>query len=491
MFTALCFPACKYISKSEDNLLTPCCASSAHQTSWGANTPAGTRVFSGESFSDTPMKMCLKSTYTSEPAMVVSKPPAALPKTLCCTSSADSLESQSLELKVQSRATPTLIEIKNTEPGCDLGATGPRVPTGANAAKPSDHVITPPPETPEGKVLSADAGTPTFLAQCRYLASHQNITFSQIELGTLTPLHIDSVIFEPDTYRSPPRESERGSFSVVPSRTSPMVGEAEREAEQVNCSRMVEALDIHGLFDVGVHTGLQSTPYKLGGEDEKGPGATSQSGAVASAEHTVDEGHPKIASEVQNQHVQAASSPETQKRRVAEHIHHFNKLTLHSPRASRLTQIRSPLKFQRTPVRQAVRRINSLMGESRRCSQTPSQSRRVVKAVSLESGLSPHPQLQSVHTVGPPSSACQIKRQPPVPPKKPSTLSRKPKACALGDVTNKVQPKSRTDGSVCDAVEVQKPVLDQMEKDMNHYRGSPRNPLTQGRLMSATRPVDL
>lgn len=440
-------------------------------------------MFGGESFSDTPMKMCLKS--TSEPAMVVSKPPAT-------ASSTDSLEGQNLELKVQSRASPSLI--KNTKPGCELGATEPRGSTGANAAKPSDRLISPPPETPEDKVLYADAGTPSFLAQCRHLASDQNITFSQIELGTLTPLHIDSIIFEPGAYRSPPRERESASFCVVPSRSSPVVGEAEKEAEQVNCSRMVEALDIHGLFDVGVHTGLQSTPYKLNkldGEDQKGPGAPSQTGAVASAEHTVNEGHPEVGPEVQNQHVQAASSLETEKRRVADHIHHFNKLTLHSPRASRLTQIRSPLKFQRTPVRQAVRRINSLMGESRRCSQTPSQSSRVVKAVSLESGLSPHPQLQAVHTVGLPGSACPIKRQPPVPPKKPSTLSRKPKACALGDVTNKVQPKSRADGSVCDTAEVQKPVVDQKEKDMNHYRGSPRNPLNQGRLMSATRPVDL
>lgn len=487
VYSPLCFPACKYISKSEDNLLTPCCASSAHQTPWGAETPAGTRVFGGESFSDTPMKMCLKSTYTSEPAMAVSRPPAApaLPKTLCCASSADSLESQNSELKVQSRASPTLIKIKNTEPECELGATEPRGSTGANAAKPSDRGINPPPETPEDKVPSADAGTPSILGQCRYLASDQNITFSQVELGTLTPLHIDSIIFEPDAYRSPRRESERASLCVVPSSTSPTVAEAEKEAQQATCSRMVEALDIHSLFDVG----LQSTPYKLDGGDGKGPGATSQTGAVASAEHTVD-GHPEVGSEVQNQHVQAASSPETEKRRVADHIHHFNKLTLHSPRASRLTQIRSPLKFQRTPVRQAVRRINSLMGDSRRCSQAPSQSR-VVKAVSLESGLSPHPQLQSVHTGGPSSSACPIQRQPPVPPKKPSTLSRKPKACALGDVTNKVQPKSRTDGSVSDTAEVQKPVMDHMEKDMSHYRGSPRNPLNQGRLMSATRPVDL
>lgn len=440
-------------------------------------------MFGGESFSDTPMKVCLKSTYTSEPAMVASKPPAmaALPKTLCCASSADSLESQNLETDVQSRASPTPIKRKNIVSSCDLQAMETCGSAGAATATPSDCITKPPPETPEDKVLSADPGTPGLLCQHGYLASDQNITFS---FGALTPLHIDSVIFEPGRYRSPPRETERGSFCAVPSRNSSMVGENEKEAEQGNCSRLVEALDVHSLFNLGVSSGLRSTPYKLDGEDEKGPEATFQTGTVASAEHTVSEGHPEVSSEVQNQHGQAASSPETEKRRVADRIHHFNRLTLHSPGPSRLAQTRSPIKFQRTPVRQAVRRINSLMGESRRCSQTPRQSSRVVKAVSLESGLSPHPR-----SVELPGSACPIKRPPPIPPRKPSALSRKPKAGALGDVTNKIQPKSN--GSACDPTGAQKPVMQQVEKDMNHYRGSPRNPLNQGRLMSATRPVDL
>lgn len=465
-FTSLCFLGSKFISKSEDNLLTPRCASSAHHTSsWSVETSAGTQVFGAESFSDTPMKMCLKSTCTSEPAMVMSKPPA-LPKTLCCVSSA---ESQNSGTDVQNQAGP--MPIKNSESGCDLQAADPCSSAGANTAEPSDGIATP---TPEGKVLPADAQTPSFLAQHGYLRRDQNITFGQTELAALTPLHIDSVNLEPDTYSSPPRERE---------------GENEKEAEQVSCSRLIQT-----LFELGVSSSLQSTPYKLD-EDDKGPGDASPKGTVASAEQPIGDGYPEVGSDVQNQHIQAATNPERERRRVADHIHHFNKLTLHSPKAARLAQVRSPLKFQRTPVRQTVRRINSLSREGRRCTQTP---RQVVKAVSLESGLSPHPQLGFIHSVEPeemPSGADPNKRPPPVPPKKPRTLSQKLKAGALGDVTNKIQPKSRTDDSACSPAAApaaaQKPVMQLVEKDMNHYRGSPRNPLTQGRLLSATRPVDL
>lgn len=482
MFTSFCFLGSKFISKSEDNLLTPRCASSARQTSWSVETPAGTRVFGAESFSDTPMKMCLRSTYTSEPAMVASKPPAmaALPKALCCASSAESLDSQNSGTDVQNQAGPTAI--KNSESGCDLQAADPCSSAGADTAEPPEGVTRP---APEHKRLSADAGTPSFLAQHRYLSSDQNITFGLTELAALTPLHIDSVVFEPGAYSGPPRETESGSFCAAPIGNTSIEGENEKEAEQGNCSRLIQT-----LFELGVSSSLQSTPYKLGGEDGKGPGDASPMGTVASAEQPINDDHPEVGSEVQNQHIQADSIPERERRRVADHIHHFNKLTLHSPKASRLAQVRSPLKFQRTPVRQTVRRINSLSREGRRCTQTP---RPVVKAVSLESGLSPHPQLGFIHSVEPeemPSSAYPIKRPPPVPPKKPSTLSQKLKAGALGDVTNKIQPKSRTDDFVCSPA-AQKPVMQLVEKDMSHYRGSPRNPLNQGRLLAATRPVDL
>ena len=123
------------------------------------------------------------------------------------------------------------------------------------------------------------------------------------------------------------------------------------------------------------------------------------------------------------------------------------------------------------------------------------QSSQVVKAVSLESGLSPHPQPQPHQSEAQAelsNSNSPVKKPPPVLPKRPSTLARKAKASALGDVTNKVQPKSRVDSSVSDPAGAPKPPpLQLVEKDRTHYRGSPRNPLNQGRLLSATKPVDL
>lgn len=484
MFTLLCFPGSKFISRSEDNLLTPRCAPSAPQVSWSARDPIGTQVFGAECFSDTPMKMCLKGAYASEPTVAVAEPPAAagLPAVLCCASSAVSLESQNSGTDVQNRASPATI--KKSESGCDLQAADPCSSAGVNTAEPSERVPRP---AAEDKGPSADAGTPGFLAQHRCLSSDLNITFDHAELAALTPLHIDSVVFEPGAYSGPPGETENGSFCAVPARNLSMEGENDEEAEQVTCSRLIQT-----LFQLGVSSSLQSTPYKPGGEEDRGPGDVSQRGAAAGAEPPKNDGHPEVAAGVPSQPSQAASVPERERRRVADHIHHFNKLTLHSPKASGLAQVRSPLKFQRTPVRQAVRRINSLSREGRRCPQPP---RQVVKALSLESGLSPLPQLPLIHSVEPEevaSEAFAIKRPPPVPPRRPSTRSQKLKAGALGDVTNKIQPKSRADDSVCSpAAAAQKPAMQLVEKDMSHYRGSPRNPLNQGRLLSATRPVDL
>ncbi|XP_070835251.1 rho GTPase-activating protein 11A [Chaetodon trifascialis] len=494
----------KFISKSEDNLMTPQCDSSVHRTSWNGETPFGAQAFSTGSFTDTPMKTFLNSNYTSEPAIVISKPPAvaSLPKKLCCASSAESLDSESSITEAQSRTGPTLLTIKkaSTELASSLQAVieDPCNSTGTNALKPSDSLTAPPPEIPAVSVLAS-----SFPPQQRFLANEQNITFGQIEIAALSPLHIDSVVFEPGAYCSPAVKADKNSLCAAPtsSHSSSMVGESEseREVEQVNCSRLIDALDIQSpaFFKMAVSSGLQSTPYKLDFELGDELDSPPKIGTIVSAVLDKNESSPAIGTNVQNQQPLSPGSLETEKRQVAHHIQHFNKLTLHSPSSSRSSHIRSPLKFQRTPVRQTVRRMNSLLEEcrrpTRRAKLTTGQSGQVVKAVSLESGLSPRPQLQP-HQGGaqPSSSICPRKKPPPVPPKKPSTLAYKLQACALGDVTNKVQPKSRVDCSVPAPPGAQKHLVQQaVEKNMNHYRGSPRNPLNQGRLLSATKPIDL
>ncbi|CAB1434139.1 unnamed protein product [Pleuronectes platessa] len=489
----------KYISKSEDNLLTPQC--NPLQTSWSVETPVGAQAFSGRSFTDTPMNMCLKNTYVSEPAIVASKPPAlsSRPMKLCCASSAESLESESSIAEAQSQTGPTLLKIKKafTESGSDLQAVvrDSCSAAGANVTPHSDSVQVCPPETPTNRVRSAD--TSTFPSRQKFLANDQNITFGHIEIAALSPLHIDSVLFESGVYcRSALKADESGTYVAPVSPNGSMVGDSESEEEQVNCSRLIDALDMQSPahFKLGVTSGQQSTPYKKRFELHHELGTSPRVGTMVSTVQEKEEFPPGIDTKVQNQPPLSPRSLEVEKRRVAEHIQHFNKLTLHSPRGLKGQHIRSPLKFQRTPVRQTVRRINSLLGENRRPTRS-SLCGPVVKAVSMESGLSPHPQLrphQGQPPVGESNSSCPTKKPPPVPPKKPSTLARRPRLCALGDVTNKVQPKTRVDSSVAESSGAQKPLVPQVaEKEMNHYRGSPRNPLNQARLLSATRPVDL
>ncbi|KAI9521982.1 hypothetical protein NQZ68_040736 [Dissostichus eleginoides] len=455
----------KFISKSEDNLLTPQCESSVHQTSWSRETPGGAQAFRGGSFTDTPMNMCLKNNYNSEPAIVVSKPPAVsvFPKKLCCASSAESLES---EISItESQTAPTLLKIQKafTKSGSDLQR--PCTSVGTDTTTTIDSLL-PPPETPPAKVLPVDTCASSFPAQQSFLAYDQNIAFGQLEMAALSPLHIDSVLFECGVYRTPEAQADAGSFcaAALSSLNSSTVGESDAEEEQLNCSRLVDALDIQSPahFKLCVPSGRQSTPYRLGLEfrDEFST-------------------PPKIATPLPAQPGDRKASgggphPSLQQAHAS------------LPQGALAKLVRSPLQFKRTPVLQTVRRMNSLLGESRRPVRkeelgiSQNGPMMMMKAVSLESGLSPHPRLQLHLGEGKLSnSVCHIKKPPPVPPKKPSTLARKAKVCALADLTNKVQPKTTVDSS--DQSGAQKPLGQQVvEKDMSHYRGSPRNPLNQG-----------
>ncbi|KAM7402884.1 hypothetical protein PAMA_003690 [Pampus argenteus] len=470
----------KYISKSEDNLLTPQYDSSVHQISWSGATPVGAQVFSRGSFTDTPMNMCLKNNYLSEPTIPTSKPPAAsgLPKKLCCASSAESLESGSSITEAVSQTKPTLLKIKSafTESDSNIRASVQDSSAGATSTRPSGSILLAPPETPTATHVSVETLASSHPAQQSFLAKEQNITFGQIELAALSPLHIDSVVFEHE---------------------SSMVGEGEEEAEQMNYSRLIDALDIQSPthFKLGPPSGLQSTPYKPGFELNHELGTPSGVGNIVCMIREDHESSTEIATKVQNQQPLSPHSLETKMPRVTDHIQYFNKLTIYSPGCSKAQQSRSLLRFQRTPVRQTVHRINSLLGESRRPTRhlevTVSQSGHVVKSVTQESGLSPQPQRQphqGESQVGLLNSVCPVKKPPPVPPKKPSTLARKSMACALGDVTNKVQPKTKEDS---DPSVAERPCVQQAVKDIRHYRGSPRNPFSQTPLLSATKPVDL
>ncbi|KAM9432887.1 rho GTPase-activating protein 11A-like isoform 1-T1 [Salvelinus alpinus] len=504
----------KFYSKSEDNLLTPQCDGSALRTSWSGETPDEGHVFSGGSFTDTPINMCLKNNYFSEPAIVVAKPPmvASFP----FPSRAESLESESSFSQTLTR--PTLLKIKRafTESGSDLQGVlrDDSAPSeGGKATQPentqTDSTDSTPSESSTLKCVSPNkerSGMPT---PWRHLADDQNITFGQIEFVPLSPLYIDSALFEVEGCGS---LSEKACDWSLYAGDRSVAGEADTVAEQVNCSKLIDALDIQSPahFTRSIAAGVQSTPYRASGleyfQELKTP--LPPVGTVPVMVH-VDVASPEPSAHPQRQEQQPVELPspgtlETRRLRVVDHIQRFNKLTLCSPK-SQAKAVRSPLKFQRTPVRQSIRRINSLLGNRWPVPAGITSSSQVTAipvggAVSLESGLSagaqrqPHqgqaddqrgPTLDTVHS----TKSCP----PPVPPKKPASIARKPRNYTLSDVTNKVQLKAKGDTPVKDpGGEGGRSVVQQVvEKDMCYYRGSPRNPLSEGRLLSATKPIDV
>ncbi|XP_061699002.1 rho GTPase-activating protein 11A-like [Syngnathoides biaculeatus] len=459
-----------FISKSEDNLLTPQCEPGAHHTSWSGETPGGAQLFSRGPFPDTPMSVRLKNHCVSEPAIVVSKPPtgSGLPKKLCCTSSADSLESESSSSKASSQTVTSASKAENALTG--LGTLTQETPE----AEPSDSVLLPLPKTLTVARLTEDRSMSKF-------PSHElNITF---DVEAVSPLHIDRVVSDSSRTCSPVVRAAQDSFctAAVGRNNSPM-SESDDSAEQVHCSRLIEALDVQSPahFRLGVSPGLRSTPYtpRLELADEL---------STTGRNEVHCEGGSSLETDTQIE-PQASHNPERHHPRVADHIQHFNKLTLKSPKGTKAKHVKSPLKFQRTPVRQAVRRINSLVGDSRLPARNldtgHARGIKAVKAVSLESGLSLRPW-------PPEGDSWLVKKPPPLPPKKPNSLAAKGKAYALGDVTNKVQTRLNVDSAISDAAGAQGMFLQRLaESEVRHYRGSPRNPLNRPQLLPATKPVD-
>ncbi|XP_063039719.1 rho GTPase-activating protein 11A isoform X2 [Engraulis encrasicolus] len=532
--------ATKFISKSEDNLLSPQRGpADDHHSSWNGNTETpdnrGGRpppYLHDSSFPDTPMNVCLKNNYFSEPAIVHAKPPpsaCSLPKSLCCATSSESLDSaspSSADGEVGAKAVtgpPTLLKIKRTsgsESTDDLltvvneHATAPSGQEesvqdkcshsdGAQASVTNDSL-----ETPKSKGCS---DVPSASHKC-VLLDEQNITFGQIEIVPLSPLHIDSALFESggcwerrDSYRTAADMSTRAVYGSCDSLDRTDIQDI---PEAINCSQLVDALDVQSpvVFRLG-SAACQSTPHRaqktLFKEPLPVPQEQSPSGSKTDPEPNAVEENGELSAAAQDRAVR-----EIRALKVAEQIQKFNMLTLKSPQVKK---VRSPIKFQRTPVRQSVRRINSFLENSRKPGAQAADSSMtkpgpMLKAASLDAGLATVKPLTlpadppADSKVAPPAKVPSFskKTRPPVPPKKVS-ICHPSQIPALGDLTNKVAQRAKADTPLSNksaaAAEPQKPgsaALQVAEREAVHYRGSPRHPLVGGtRLLSATKPIDL
>ncbi|XP_026856031.2 rho GTPase-activating protein 11A isoform X1 [Electrophorus electricus] len=469
----------KYISKSEDNLLTPCKTTE----SWSVETP------NGNLFPDTPMNVYLKTNYRSEPSIVVSKPliVGSIPKGFCCATSAESLACSE---SCSEENTQTLVKMRSYEESSStLLATDKD-----NKEEPKEkkehtcvNIIS---ESYKFFVASESSSqlkeSGSLHMPQKDLVDNCNDTFKQFEIGPLSPLHIDSALFE----------HEAADNSVLAKNTQESFPVAENESSSLfmdgstgpTGSRLVDALDIQSpmAFKLMSAITVQSTPLAARERIEELDISQHEFiGPLLLNKFPEQHGGP-----IHNEQECTRGSIEPGRVKVADHVQRFNMLTLASPKPR---VARSPLKFQRTPVRQSVRRINSLgqRKETRSGWCAASQGTPVVKAVSLESGLctgTPQlPQAKDVSHCPPHDKGVFLKPKLPVPPKKPSTCHGI-RHWALEDVTNTVAPKLR--GSMPSDVQ-QSSLLQPAERDMSHYRGSPKNPLTQCKLLSAMKPLDL
>ncbi|NXB90792.1 RHGBA protein, partial [Vidua chalybeata] len=244
---------------------------------------------------------------------------------------------------------------------------------------------------------------------------------------------------------------------------------------------------------------------------------------------------PKSQNEMSNQYLKAENldkvltktSTVSDHGKVSDHIQWFNQLSLNDPNSA--SKMKPPLKFQRTPVRQSVRRMNSLLEANRQSvsSQTVKSSgvgSPLVKSLSYDSALFPCTEKPSKNSMLLPRRSESTRDQVSVahkqldlaskswyrplnPSDKPDGSVRTvgiheqkatvhPSKSVLEDLTNHEMVKSslkvNANISVPGAAPEKSVIARSASgKERVRYRGSPKNPISEVKLLPTAKPVDL
>ncbi|NXA14435.1 RHGBA protein, partial [Sapayoa aenigma] len=243
---------------------------------------------------------------------------------------------------------------------------------------------------------------------------------------------------------------------------------------------------------------------------------------------------PKSQNKVGNQNLKAENSDKTLTKtsavsdhgKVSDHIQWFNNLSLNDP--SSASKTKPPLKFQRTPVRQSVRRMNSLLEANRRSAssqllKSSSVGSPLVKSLSYDSALfcTEKPSENSVGLPRRSESTCgqvsvchkqldltsQSCCRPLNPSDKPDgsvrtpviheqKVSVHPSKSVLEDLTNHetVKPSLKVSANInIKGAAPEKSTITRSApgKERVRYRGSPKNPISKVKLLPTAKPVEL
>ncbi|XP_069318104.1 rho GTPase-activating protein 11A [Eulemur rufifrons] len=270
------------------------------------------------------------------------------------------------------------------------------------------------------------------------------------------------------------------------------------------------------------------------GEDEARPSSSQQSTCIITnlskprpmriaKQQSLVETYDKTSSE---------SLQMTEHGKVSDHIQWFNKLSLNEPNR---TKAKSPLKFQRTPVRQSVRRINSLLEYGRqpirhKLMSLGDAASPLIKSVSCDGALSSCIENTSKDSFASCTKSCpkeqkctscepsntdaiskssmeltsksflKIKRHPDtVNASLRSTrvyeqemISDSQVKIPLDDLTNHDMSKSVVNNNMSSFSGINNRVFRKpSEKERVWYKGSPKNPMGKPQLLPTSKPVDL
>ncbi|NXM52080.1 RHGBA protein, partial [Illadopsis cleaveri] len=244
---------------------------------------------------------------------------------------------------------------------------------------------------------------------------------------------------------------------------------------------------------------------------------------------------PKSQNEMGNQYLKAENSDKVLTKtltvsdhgKVSDHIQWFNQLSLNDPNSASKTK--PPLKFQRTPVRQSVRRMNSLLEANRQSvsSQAAKSSgvgSPLVKSLSYDSALFPCTGKPSKNSMLLPRRSESTRDQVSAAHKQLDLTSKSccrplkpsdkpvvsvgtvgiheqkaivhPSKSVLEDLTNHEMVKSslKVNANInIPGAALEKSMLTRSAsgRERVRYRGSPKNPISEVKLLPTAKPVDL
>ncbi|XP_056348393.1 rho GTPase-activating protein 11A isoform X2 [Oenanthe melanoleuca] len=519
------------VSKSEENLQTPKCHNKVvHRMSWTSPAVTDSQVISkNEKILPGHSEMGVSS---SEPVLIFGKPPV-IPDEF--KSANVSKQDNNLELVLcedeSNSTTETLLKVKQA-----FSASGSILHNLIGDKKPSLSVVASEVlnETPFPSGLSsakevlveevsenpANVKSRELLHQFNQSSAADKQQSKTEEIGVLekrnfkTSIEIELQVPKPDTKRLkelpvPQVLAKEDKFTVENSSTKD-------DLHRSDFSGRKEEIEL-------IHSQTAENSMVKCCNLEEGTAKPSLAGQLPTSQS------PKSQNEMGNQYLKAENLDKvsTKTSTVSDHIQWFNQLSLNDPNSTSKTK--TPLKFQRTPVRQSVRRMNSLLEASR-----PSVSSQMVrssgvgsplvKSLSYDSALFPcteNPSKNSMFLPHRSESTCDqvsvahkqldlISKscyRPLNPSDKPDVSVRTvgiheqkatvhPPKSILEDLTNHEMVKSslRVNANInIPGAAPEKSMITRSAsgKERVRYRGSPKNPISEVKLLPAAKPVDL